>query len=668
MLVAVAVLVTCGTLMMAHYRLGPFAGTSSGREQLTVNVATILSTFFAMLALLPLAARFVTSGRSGRGTPAQLAQARQQLLVESTRHVAEEVGLRGLVADELSRPRLDGSPTTAGELAELFDVPGGTRLMITGPAGVGTSSLALLIAAKLIAVREERGAVPVVFTVSSWDPGRTGFEDWLVHRVREDHALGESTTYGGWAAEQLVVDGKVLPILDGVDELAPADREQVSRYLRRRAHTDNPVIVTCRSDVDVAELVDAAALRTVQLDELTTDVALRYLAAREPMWTAVLDRHVRGKSLGVLVEALRTPLMVFLAGQLCRDGGVAPLELTRPKRFRDRKDAESHLLGAFVPAAYRSNRARITDRSRAEGALLGAGPRNWPPERAHRWLRFIARHTTDDQHRDIEWWRMWSSVPPRDSAFPLAVMVLPSVVSIIVNLILTGTPLPTDRALFMGWTGVVIFKLMPLTLSLRGPIEVQPALDLGFGCGGLAALSIGYLLHRTIGTVAAVCVALVVLVVSAGLSHLAEIRQRDGRLVIDPVRLLRRLRTTALVGAGCHAVAAGFGMTLWQGFGPDTPVYATGAALIALRMSAWSSFLGIRLETAINRELPWRLMTFLDDAAALGVLCRTGPAYRFRHDRLRDELAGDAEPESGTDRKDGDDARTGRRWATRATG
>ena len=42
---------------------------------------------------------------------------------------------------------------------------------------------------------------------------------------------------------------------------------------------------------------------------------------------------------------------------------------------------------------------------------------------------------------------------------------------------------------------------------------------------------------------------------------------------------------------------------------------------------------------AVNGNLPWRLMGFLEDAYLRGVLRRTGAEYQFRHARLQEHLS-----------------------------
>lgn len=57
------------------------------------------------------------------------------------------------------------------------------------------------------------------------------------------------------------------------------------------------------------------------------------------------------------------------------------------------------------------------------------------------------------------------------------------------------------------------------------------------------------------------------------------------------------------------------------------------------RLTASSEFAGARLWLAASRRLPWRVMAFLDDAHAIGVLRQTGAAYQFRHGLLEQQLS-----------------------------
>ncbi|MFI1766617.1 NACHT domain-containing protein [Streptomyces sp. NPDC020800] len=60
----------------------------------------------------------------------------------------------------------------------------------------------------------------------------------------------------------------------------------------------------------------------------------------------------------------------------------------------------------------------------------------------------------------------------------------------------------------------------------------------------------------------------------------------------------------------------------------------------ALALSAWGHFTVARVWLAVTGRLPWRLMSFLEDAHRRGVLRRSGAGFEFRHQRLQSHLAG----------------------------
>ncbi|WP_189864788.1 NACHT and WD40 repeat domain-containing protein [Streptomyces poonensis] len=61
-------------------------------------------------------------------------------------------------------------------------------------------------------------------------------------------------------------------------------------------------------------------------------------------------------------------------------------------------------------------------------------------------------------------------------------------------------------------------------------------------------------------------------------------------------------------------------------------------ALLVLLSRAWTRFVLLRLAAAARGWLPWRLMGFLADARARGVLRQSGGQYQFRHIRLQETL------------------------------
>jgi hypothetical protein len=74
------------------------------------------------------------------------------------------------------------------------------------------------------------------------------------------------------------------------------------------------------------------------------------------------------------------------------------------------------------------------------------------------------------------------------------------------------------------------------------------------------------------------------------------------------------------------------GLAFGVGFGLADPYSGISAAL-------WGRYVVATIWLALAGRLPWRLMSFLDDAHEHGLLRRTGAAYQFRHVRLQERLA-----------------------------
>jgi hypothetical protein len=72
---------------------------------------------------------------------------------------------------------------------------------------------------------------------------------------------------------------------------------------------------------------------------------------------------------------------------------------------------------------------------------------------------------------------------------------------------------------------------------------------------------------------------------------------------------------------------------------------AVTLAMLVHATSAWGRFILVKFILAVRGDIPWRLMTFLEDAERVGVLRRLGPQYEFRSELFRTYLARQQRPD-----------------------
>ncbi|MFF7885483.1 NACHT domain-containing protein [Streptomyces sp. NPDC020794] len=131
-------------------------------------------------------------------------------------------------------PAGSGTDTIAGAFLMLRPR---RRLVVLGSAGSGKTVLSVLLTLELLARRliqgEDDVPIPLVLSLESWDTRRQSLTEWLVDRLRQDHP-GLPPVDGVHPARRLVDDRRVLPVLDGLDELPPPPPRRGTRRAQRR--------------------------------------------------------------------------------------------------------------------------------------------------------------------------------------------------------------------------------------------------------------------------------------------------------------------------------------------------------------------------------------------------------------------------------------------------
>ncbi|MEU2871625.1 NACHT domain-containing protein [Streptomyces olivoreticuli] len=573
------------------------------------------------------------------------------------------------------------------------------RLVITGAPGAGKTLLALDLLLGLL-TRPGRSAadpVPVRFSLAGWDTAQP-LRDWLAEQVHEQFRDRGITAAD---ARQLVEEHKILPVLDGLDEMdtptTPIGHRRAARALEQlNAYQDptgsSPVVLTCRT-AQYAELA-ARDLRMresarIDIQPVTPTQATPYLTARSinpHRWATVLDALATEPG-GALAEALSTPWRLNLAvtayeerdpdtSAYLRDPGQL-LNLTTPEEIRD------HLLALYLPAATSQHPTR---------------PHRYRPDRTHRWLAALATHLATasrgtEPGTDLVLHQLWPMAGPR-RVRAADVLILILLLAAAAAAIL---PFPLDPSR-IPWSGVIVAGCLTLWLvwQAASPSVAAP------GKPRIPDLRSPAVRHNLMASTAfGMVFALVAQLV-------AELWGQPGAIVIGAAGAITGWITSGLSKAVYYGIALGvaawtvgiFSDSGWSAVGiglvlgpmgwlmgeqergdatptdPRSPIrndllsgLAVGqmTAAVGLVINGFTGMslaefgrllgpgigiglaAGLYLGTGAGRRylvflccsgarLPWRLGPFLHWAYQAGLLRISGLAYQFRHRELQDWL------------------------------
>ncbi|GIE34518.1 hypothetical protein Ait01nite_075630 [Actinoplanes italicus] len=535
------------------------------------------------------------------------------------------------------------------------------QLVVLGGPGAGKSVFALLLTLGLIRDRIDGEPLPLLVPVNGWHPADP-LDDFLARRLAEDHL----SRYGDALdlARRLIEHNRVLPLLDGLDELPAPAIETAFQVLDDYVAAGRPLVVTCR----VREYEKAGRILTtaavVELEPVSVDAVIAYLSYPESArarWEPVFARLRRADRTDPLLRTLATPLMVSLARSAYQDGATDPAELLM---LKSRPEAAARLMDAFLAAAY-------------------------PGEKQRRWLGTLAYHLYTAGTRDLRWWQLDPGLltgrPDRARrSVVIAVAVVAALIAGVAGFFAgLWVPWAMASAAIVVWSAAterlratwppryprtafspertprpgtflaVLFEVVSPTFvaGLIGGVLVGfmtsrwvASLLGGLICGALAA---AWARRRTAGRTSAIESAAsdgpdVKPAGSRGNTPGSDPDHRSGVRPAGPGgdRLRRGvLMFTVVPGLVFGAVA------YWTSGAPvlvGTVAAVLHGSTAALCGDGWTHvrFRLAHARLAARGWLPWRLASFLADAHRRGLLRRPGAVHQFRHVLLQDRLAG----------------------------
>jgi hypothetical protein len=311
----------------------------------------------------------------------------------------------------------------------LQKVPTGW-LVVLGKSGSGKSMLMLRTVREIINHRASGDPVPVFVPMTSWNPKKDSLRAWLEKQLLIDYpGLGASVMGDDKRVTTLIAmlldERKIMPILDGLDEMPVAARvEAINRLNKAFSAAARPLrlVVTCRTgDYRRAVLGEPeeegwnpnplVAAAAIELHHLDADKVSSYLARRgeDSRWAKV-DEQLRQPD-GELARALNTPLYASLASEIYNPSRQEDRSKRRdPRELCTLSGVEivhHHLLDEFIPAVYVEEQTDLDKRVAEEYEE----PRQLPAER---WLMILADYLTTDRDEpmtSLEWWNLKGLAP-----------------------------------------------------------------------------------------------------------------------------------------------------------------------------------------------------------------------------------------------------------------
>ncbi len=308
----------------------------------------------------------------------------------------------------------------SGVIDDLLYVYGGLRsgrLLVLGGRGAGKSSAGIRLLRDALDHRDSLTAgdraqakdpvpVPVLVTPQGWNPDEQHFDSWLAALLERDYPLLRAPEYGKDAAENLVNDGHLAVILDGLDEMPETLRSVALRELDKQKNFR--LIVLTRTEELVTAVSGDYYLRgaaALELQPIESGEAAEYLARCQRIphptpWKRLID-HVREHPTDALAQALDTPLTLSLVRDTYGREATVDELIDVESRFGHRDAIEDHLLGRALEAAYTQDPPEPTP--------------NYTVEQAQRWLGQVARRMNEEGTLDLAWWRIphWAPAWPR---------------------------------------------------------------------------------------------------------------------------------------------------------------------------------------------------------------------------------------------------------------
>lgn len=262
-----------------------------------------------------------------------------------------------------------------------FDSTPNQRLIICGDGGTGKTTIAILFA--LLIAQESQVLTPLPINLTSWQPDREGFNTWMERQIVRNYEACRflRARKGLTRTEQLIYSGKLLLVIDGVDELAKASQSSALKEICESIPATMPFILLTRKipSLRSSRLLNASM---ITIERLPAQRVADFLQANTPASAAPIISELRQKA-GPLSSALDLPLFSDLARSAINEDRLNPKDLVVLNKA---EEVRTMLIQSKIDSALR-------------GSPVGQ-------RRAIAYIGFLAKEMTTRGTHVFPWWRL----------------------------------------------------------------------------------------------------------------------------------------------------------------------------------------------------------------------------------------------------------------------
>jgi eukaryotic-like serine/threonine-protein kinase len=273
----------------------------------------------------------------------------------------------GAVVQELDHSAEMLAPGTS--IQDVFEKLDG-ELLILGEPGSGKTMTMLALVRGLLdaAEKDESLPIPVVFPLAPWAKKRLPLAGWLIDELNQRYDVPRPL------GQKWVRDTRILPLLDGLDEVAEEHRAAcvgaINAFRDDQSNSLLSLVVTCR-------LVD--------YDALPTQLRLRGAVVVQPLRPAQIEAYLESAGQGLvgvyaalqadatLRELASSPLLLSTMALTYRSGGAESLPTSGSIVER-----RAQMFGTYVDEMF-ARRSAAT---------------RYTKEQSRHWLRWLANALT----------------------------------------------------------------------------------------------------------------------------------------------------------------------------------------------------------------------------------------------------------------------------------